>query len=349
MTDASTEKSSAAGKAPKRNYPRAPLEVCVKVAQIIKEKNGGNPWPPSEVANALGLKPKSSNLDLYTASGQLYGIVEGGRYSENVTLTPLGRELVYADSAERELAAKRSAFLSIDLFKKVLDHYGGNNLPEKQYLSNTLLDKFGIPLALQDEFVAIFQKNCAYTKVGASWSASPPDSRGRIDHSLPIIKHDSVPGTGQRCFVIMPLSERDGVRSSGYFKEVYDSIIRPAAVAAGFSVETALRTGSDVIHSTIINELADADIVLADLTDHNPNVLFELGLRMAENKAVAIIKSDDTGRIFDVDNVLRVFEYNANLWPSTVKEDVPNLSEHIKSTWANRSSGRSYLDILRGR
>jgi hypothetical protein len=334
--------------APKRSYPRATLETCVRVAQIIKEKNGGNPWPPSEVAKALGLSPKSSNLDLYTASGSQYGIIEGSRYSENISLTPLGREIVYADSAERELAAKRNAFLSVEVFAKVLDHYGGNQLPEKQYLSNTLLDKFSIPLELQDEFVEVFQKNCAYTKIGQAWNASGTDTRSRVEVE-PVIRAEPGNAGGPRCFVIMPLAERDGLRSAGYFKEVYESLIKPAVSAAGFSVETALRTGSDVIHSTIINELADADIVLADLTDHNPNVLFELGLRMAENKPVAIIKSDDTGRIFDVDNLLRVFEYDANLWPSTVSRDVPNLTNHLKGTWENRSAGRSYIDILRGR
>lgn len=334
---------------PKRSYPRAPLETCVRVAEIIKSKNGGNPWAPGEVAKALGLSEKSSNLDLYTASGLQYGITEGSRYSKEISITALGREIVYADSPERELAAKRSAFLSVDVFASVLQHYGGNQLPEKQYLSNTLLDKFSIPLELQDEFVEVFQKNCSYTKIGQSWAASAPDSRGRIDHSLPIIRSEPANGDGPRCFVIMPLAERDGIRSNGYFQELYESLIKPAVSQAGFVGETALRTGSDVIHSTIINELTDADLVLADLTDHNPNVLFELGLRMAQNKPVAIIKSDDTGRIFDVDNVLRVFEYDANLWPSTVAKNLPQLINHIKGTWDARDSGRSYVDILRGR
>ena len=334
---------------PKRSYPRAPLETCVRVAEIIKEKNGGNPWPPTEVAKALGLSPKSSNLDLYTASGAQYGIIEGSRNAQAISITPLGRDIVYADSPERELAAKRSAFLSVAPFASVLQHYGGNQLPEKQYLSNTLLEKFGIPLELQDEFIEIFQKNCVYTRIGTNWAASAPDSRGLIDHSLPIIRSESPNSDGLKCFVVMPLAEREGVRPPGYFKELYDCLIKPAVTEAGFVAETALRTGSDVIHSTIINELAEADIVLADLTDHNPNVLFELGLRMAENKPVAIIKSDDTGRIFDVDNLLRVFEYDANLWPSTVARDRPDLTEHIKGTWEARNSGRSYIDILRGR
>ena len=321
----------------------------MKVALILKEKNGGNPWPPTEVAKALGLSEKSSNLDLYTASGSQYGLIEGSRYSENISLTALGREIVYADSPERELAGKRSAFLAVEVFRKVLEHYGGNNLPEKQYLSNTLLDKFQIALEIQDEFVNVFQANCNYAKLGQTWSASTPDSRGRIDHSLPVIRTDATNASGQKCFVIMPLAEREGIRSAGFFKEVYESLIKPAVTSAGFGVETALRTGSDLIHSTIINELFEADLVLADLTDHNPNVLFELGLRLAENKPVAIIKSDDTGRIFDVDNLLRVWEYDANLWPSSVARDVGELEEHIKGTWVRRGDGRSYIDILRGR
>ena len=333
----------------KRSYPRASLEVCVKVAEIIKDKNGGNPWPPTEVAKALGLSAKSSNLDLYTASGSQYGIIEGSRAAANIVLTSLGRDIVYADSPERELAAKRSAFLTIDLFSRVLEYYGGNQLPEQQYLSNTLLDKFGVALELQDEFVDVFQKNCTYTKIGHTWTASAPDSRGRIDHSLPIIRTSLVGDAAPKCFVIMPLAERDGARPAGYFQEVYESIIKPAVMDAGFTAETAMRTGSDLIHSTIINELSEADIVLADLTDHNPNVLFELGLRMALNKPVAIIKSDDTGRIFDVDNVLRVLEYDANIWPSTVQKDFAAVSKHLKATWDSRDSARSYVDVLRNR
>ena len=91
-------------------------------------------------------------------------------------------------------------------------------------------------------------------------------------------------------------------------------------------------------------------MVIADLTDHNPNVMFELGLRMAiAKKPVSIIKSKDTGRVFDVDNVLRVYEYNQNLWPSTVETNVPELAEHIKATWEARNTGSSYTEILTGR
>jgi nucleoside 2-deoxyribosyltransferase len=99
-----------------------------------------------------------------------------------------------------------------------------------------------------------------------------------------------------------------------------------------------------------LREILEADIVVADLTDHNPNVMFELGLRMAvAKKPISLIKTKDTGRIFDVDNVLRVFEYSQNLWQSTVKSDIPELAEHIKATWDARNTGSGYVEILTGR
>jgi hypothetical protein len=102
-----------------------------------------------------------------------------------------------------------------------------------------------------------------------------------------------------RAFVIMPFAERDITRrSEGFFKEVYSSIIKPACDSAGFFATTADRKGSDIIHTTILKEILEADIVVADLTDHNPNVMFELGLRMAiAKKPVCIIKTKDTGRV----------------------------------------------------
>jgi hypothetical protein len=148
-------------------------------------------------------------------------------------------------------------------------------------------------------------------------------------------------------FVIMPFVERDQKHAAGFFAEVLRSIITPAAKASQFTVKTANRQGSDVIQSTIVNDLMDADLVISDLTEHNPNVMFELGMRMAEDKPVVLIKAQGTGPLFDVDNMLRVFEYNPNLWPTTVEKDMPDLRDFIKGAWDNRASEKSYMKILR--
>ncbi len=124
--------------------------------------------------------------------------------------------------------------------------------------------------------------------------------------------------------------------------------LAPAVMASQFTVKTANRQGSDLIQSTIINDLIEEDLVIADLTEHNPNVMFELGIRMAEDKPVVLIKALGTGPLFDVDNMLRVFEYSSNLWQTTIEKDMPSLREFIKGAWENRASEKSYMKILRG-
>ncbi|AYL99311.1 hypothetical protein HYN43_004390 [Mucilaginibacter celer] len=167
------------------------------------------------------------------------------------------------------------------------------------------------------------------------------------------MSHTHLSSTGKkgskRIFVAIPFSEKNPERPLGFFKEVLQSLITPAVEKAGFEAYTANIKGSDIIHSTIINELLDADLVVADLTDHNPNVLFELGMRMALDKPVVIIKAKGTGNIFDVDNMMRYFEYNPVLWKSSIEADIPELSDHIKAAWENKGSTQTYMKLLRQR
>jgi len=146
--------------------------------------------------------------------------------------------------------------------------------------------------------------------------------------------------------VLFRSTERHEDHAIGFFDEVLKSIFTPALQAAGFEVRTAQQKGSDIIQATIVTELLAADLVLADLTEHNPNVLFELGMRMAVDKPVALVRAKGTGAIFDVDHMLRVEEYSPNLWSSTAANDVPRLTEHIKAAWDRRDTEQTFLKIL---
>ncbi|HEY7174964.1 MAG TPA: hypothetical protein VH442_08605, partial [Micromonosporaceae bacterium] len=128
--------------------------------------------------------------------------------------------------------------------------------------------------------------------------------------------------------------------------EVMESIFKPAIEQAGFKVDSAKQKGSDVIQATIVRKLLAADLVLADLTEHNANVLFELGMRMREDKPVVLVRAKGTGAIFDVDNMLRVESYNPNIWPSTVEKDITKIREHILAGWENRGDAKTYMQIL---
>jgi hypothetical protein len=356
-----SEERQRRARSPSRPYPRRTLEQALRVPQALRDHNGGQPWASTEVAKALGIGAKSGNFFYLTSAAKQYSLTEGTRDTAEISLASLGRRAVYPDSAEQERAALQEAFLSVPVFREVLEHYGGNNLPEPQYRENTLFTRFNLDPAVQDEFVDILNKNCRFVGIGdtlpdraraaeAEARTTPPaEARTIAIPAKPAARTGDDSADAPVCFVIMPFVERDDRYQPGFFAEVLESLFTPAITGAGLQVRTALRQGSDVIQSTIVRELLAADLVLADLTEHNPNVLFELGMRMANDQPVVLVRAKGTGRIFDVDNMLRVEEYSPNIWPSTVAVDVPKLEAHIRAGWDNRDSVDTYMRILQGR
>jgi hypothetical protein len=333
----------------KRNFPQHSIESSKKIAEALKQFNMGNPWRPRDLAEALAMG-FSGGFFYLTQSARDYGLTIGTKESTKIELTDLGRSLVYPKSPEESRQAVLNAFLNVELFKKVYEYYQGANLPEIQYLKNTLKIEFGLSEEFQDEFYSLYQANLAYLKsegaVTTSVQANRETQPVSSGNSSIIVGESNNAGT-LVAFVAMPFSEKTAQHAPGYFDEVLKHLITPAAVKANFNARTAKKSGSEVIQSTIVNDLDNADLVIVDLTEHNPNVLFELGMRIAFNKPVCLIRAKGTAPIFDIDHMLRVFDYNPSLWASTLATDVPSLSEFISETWKNRESERSYLNILR--
>lgn len=115
------------------------------------------------------------------------------------------------------------------------------------------------------------------------------------------------------CFVIMPYGGDDEVLRKHY-TGVYNSIIEPAANKAGYRAKRSdIESAPGNITHDIINALASAEMVVADLTSANANVFFELGIRHAFRKSgtVHIVnKSNDIP--FDIKNY-RAIEYSTEL------------------------------------
>lgn len=333
-----------------RPFPSSPLENALRIPQALKDKNGGNPWAPVEIANALGISAKTNTFYNLTASSRDYTLTTGTRDSKLIALEPVGREIVYAVSRESERDALKRAFLNVPVFKAVNEYYKGEALPELQYLQNTLEAKFNIEPKYHQEFAEVYTANLEFLQrqgVSAVEGKSASASSGQISTAYSVVVGEPKMQSPLVAFVAMPFVEKTDRYAKGFFDEVIRNLITPAAVEAGFRVQTARREGSDVIHSTIVNDILQADMVIADLTEHNPNVLFELGLRMASEKPICLIKAKNTLPIFDVDNLLRVLDYDANLWRSTLDIDIPRLVAHIKGSWESRETAPSYMKILR--
>jgi hypothetical protein len=361
-----TAKKSNASQKIDRPFPRASLSEAIRVPLALKEYNGGKPWPPSELKEAIettigNTSVRSNHFYYLTASSRDFGLTTGTTNAGEIALTDLGRRFAYAGSQAAEEEALKEAFFSIPVFAAVYKHYGSSALPEKKYVTNTLENEFDLLPEIHDEFLELFRENVQRLKLDrkpletpeegndkavVDLAGLPPETTGQRSDLVVVAEPEG--GTDRTLFVAIPFEEKTDQYPRGFFAEVLRSLIGPAGASAGFRVVTANRAGSDVIQSTIVNSLLDAELVLGDLTEHNPNVLFELGLRMAEDKPVALIRSEGTARIFDVDNLLRVFDYNPNLWESTIAGDLPNLTAHIRASWDRRDSDRTYMKLLRG-
>lgn len=134
------------------------------------------------------------------------------------------------------------------------------------------------------------------------------------------------------CFIIMPIAEAEGY-PNGHFKHVYDNIISPACDLAGFNPVRADEVKqTNLIHLDILKQLIEAPIAICDLSNRNPNVLFELGIRQAFDKPVVLIQEKGTPKIFDI-APLRYLEYCKEMKYHDVLSIQQELKDSIEATF----------------
>lgn len=144
-------------------------------------------------------------------------------------------------------------------------------------------------------------------------------------------------------FVIMPFSDTASCSESEW-TDIFENVFRPACEACEYSCERALpKTGSLI--SSIIESLKTARIVIADITDRNPNVFYELGVRHSLSKRTIIISQ----RADDIPSDLRGYwSLQYGIRPGDVakfKNDIKRLiSEIEKSPDKSDSPVSDYLE-----
>jgi Putative Zn-dependent protease, contains TPR repeats len=91
------------------------------------------------------------------------------------------------------------------------------------------------------------------------------------------------------CFVIMPFGKDKSMQE--FYTSVYESIIFPAASKRNYDVNRVDTKQSNIgnITKNIVKDLVYSDLVIADLTEGNANVFYELGIRHALHKCATIL------------------------------------------------------------
>jgi hypothetical protein len=135
------------------------------------------------------------------------------------------------------------------------------------------------------------------------------------------------------CFVIMPFSSPHGSSYSvEHFTEVYEDLFVPAIQAAGLRPLRADTTEiSRHIVSDLLSTIESASIVLCDLSDANPNVLFELGWAFRADKRCVLVKDDLTQYFFDLQQS-HIQTYRSSLKARLVREDINHIAQILTNT-----------------
>ena len=111
------------------------------------------------------------------------------------------------------------------------------------------------------------------------------------------------------CFVVSPIGEDDSDTRSNVDK-LFRYIIKPVCESCGLQAERADQlNASDSITQTSIEKLQSAELVIVEISGHNPNVFYEIGYRKCTGKPIVHLKKKGEDIPFDV-NTVRTFEYD---------------------------------------
>ncbi|ENW30177.1 MULTISPECIES: hypothetical protein [Acinetobacter] len=146
------------------------------------------------------------------------------------------------------------------------------------------------------------------------------------------------------CGIIMPIATMSSEYTADHWSDVRH-ILHNAIEKAGFTPRIVSDSEeSTVIHGSIINNIYNDAIIVCDVSNKNANVMFELGMRLAFNKPVVIVKDDKTDYSFDTGNIQHE-PYRKDLRHSTVEKFIDDLSKKIIKTY-EASQKEEYQSFL---
>jgi ActR/RegA family two-component response regulator len=135
----------------------------------------------------------------------------------------------------------------------------------------------------------------------------------------------------KKCFVIMPFASTESCSESQWL-DIFENTIKPAVDESGFDY-TCFRASLVIgnIIKDILDNLYNADVVIADLTDRNANVFYELGIRHALKDATILISQDMKHIPFDTkDYVTLIYDWKTKQGRDEFKKNIKKILSVIE-------------------
>ncbi|MFC1717309.1 hypothetical protein ACFL6S_26860 [Candidatus Poribacteria bacterium] len=146
------------------------------------------------------------------------------------------------------------------------------------------------------------------------------------------------------CFVICPIGD-DGSPDRKRSDEVLKFIIAPAIGQRGYGPPVRADEISEPGNITrqVIQRVTEADLVIADLTTHNPNVFYELAIRHAIGKPVITIMENGEKIPFDVAQDRVIFFDSTDL--TSVEKCKQGIIDQLESIESGRFNIESPVSL----
>lgn len=329
-----SEQGEAGGTAEDGKYPRHSLDQALRIPAAILEQNAGKACSSEAAATFAGLGYHGPTR-MKIASAIKYGLLERPKEGE-VQTTELARMILRPHKPSDKVEGLRAAIMKAPLISAVYSHYRGENLPDPQFLQNTLRDKFGISQDNIAQFESIFIESLRtaglveehdgkvrvldFTHSATAVSTDNSKTLDRLGKAAAVKSTDT-------CFVLMPFGGTIG----GYYAQIYEPAIQKAGLTAARADSDIFGTGKiiDQIHRGI----QQAKVLVTELTSRNPNVFYELGLAHAMNKPVVMVSGNEADVPFDLRHI-RVIYYDTTdpFWGQKL---IDKVAENILSALAN--------------
>jgi hypothetical protein len=257
------------------------------------------------------------------------------RDNGQVAVTDLAKQILRPQTSSAALEGLRKALQTAPVISDVYSHFRGESLPDPQFLTNTLVDTYKIPLEKVPEFLEIFVASLRTAELldEADGKQRVVDathsSESTADNTPTLVRLGKKADVkeGDSCFVMMPFANPIG----GYYSAIYE----PAILKAGLKPVRADDEifGPGKIIDQIYRGISEAKVLVAELTTKNPNVFYELGLAHALKKPVVLVSATAGDNPFDIRHI-RVIFYDTDdpFWGTKL---IDKVAENILSALAN--------------